>query len=75
MGDSSPAVFLLDERQAAGRLCLAVRTLQKWRVTGGGPRFVKLGRSVRYRQSDLDQWVRERQRTSTSDTSDPGRAA
>lgn len=66
MGDSSPAV-LLDEKQAAGRLCLAVRTLQKWRVVGGGPRFVKLGRSVRYRPEDLNQWIMQRQRTSTSE--------
>ena len=42
------------------------RTLQRWRLEGIGPKFLKLGRLVRYRQSDLDQWVDAQLRTSTS---------
>jgi hypothetical protein len=48
---------LLNEQQAAQRLNVAVKTLQKWRVVGGGPRFVKLGRCVRYSASDLEDFI------------------
>jgi excisionase family DNA binding protein len=51
-------VILLTERQAAQRLTVAVKTLQAWRVRGGGPKFVKLGRSVRYTEQDLEEYVR-----------------
>jgi excisionase family DNA binding protein len=40
-------------KEAARMLGNSQRTLEDWRVTGGGPRFVKLGRKVRYRMSDL----------------------
>jgi predicted DNA-binding transcriptional regulator AlpA len=43
----------LTENQAAEFLGLSVRTLQAWRVRGGGPRYAKLGRAVRYRRSEL----------------------
>jgi excisionase family DNA binding protein len=35
-------------------------TLANWRSAGKGPPFVKVGRHVRYRPEDVDQWV-ERQ--------------
>jgi predicted DNA-binding transcriptional regulator AlpA len=31
--------------------------LNKARLTGEGPRFVRLGRAVRYRQEDLEAWA------------------
>jgi predicted DNA-binding transcriptional regulator AlpA len=59
---------LLTEKQAAERLQLSVRTLQSWRVRSStGPPFIKAGRSVRYRLSDLDVWLEGRLRLSTSD--------
>lgn len=45
---------------------LATSTLEKLRLTGNGPMFLKLGRSVRYRPSDLDAWLAARVVTSTS---------
>lgn len=48
---------LLTEQDAALALSLSVRTLQAWRVRGGGPLFVRLGRAVRYRPADLDAWL------------------
>jgi len=60
---------LLGEHDAAEYLCLSVRTLQKWRVDGGGPVFVKTGRSVRYEIADLDDWVDQRRFRSTSEVS------
>lgn len=59
---------LLTELQVAERQGRAVKTLQNQRVTGDGIPFVKLGRSVRYRLSDVEAWEAARVRTSTSDT-------
>ena len=43
---------LLTEFPAAEVLNLSIRTLQAWRLRGGGPLFVRLsGRAVRYRNS------------------------
>lgn len=58
---------LLTEAQAADFLNVSVRTLQSWRVKGGGPLYGKIGRSVRYRQSDLNTYVEENLTTSTSE--------
>ena len=45
------AVF--NEAQASQFLGLSVRTLQAWRVSGCGPKYLKMQRSVRYRRNDL----------------------
>lgn len=65
---SNPAELeeLLDERQVANLICHSVRTIQKWRVSGKGPHFFKLGRSVRYSRSEVMSWVMERRRAHTS---------
>ncbi|MBF0446381.1 MAG: helix-turn-helix domain-containing protein [Magnetococcales bacterium] len=58
---------LINEHEAAVYLGHSVRTLQKWRVTGGGPKFVKVSaRSIRYRRCDLNAWVEDRIRSNTS---------
>jgi predicted DNA-binding transcriptional regulator AlpA len=53
---------LLDRRQAATRLGLpSARTLEAWRRRGYGPPFLRLSpRLVRYRTSDIDQWLATR---------------
>ena len=48
---------LYSEGNAAAELNLSPKTLQAWRVTGRGPRFVKLGRRVFYRESDLRTFI------------------
>lgn len=53
--------------QAAARVGLARSTLEKLRLTGDGPKFLKLGRSVRYRASELDAWLETRLVSSTSE--------
>ena len=47
----------LDARQAAGLLGLSINTLAKWRLSGVGPKYLKLGRRVAYRQSDIAAWL------------------
>jgi excisionase family DNA binding protein len=58
---------LLTQKEVAHRLGISERTLERHRVTGTGPRWARLGRLVRYRVSDLEQWVEASLRTSTSD--------
>jgi predicted DNA-binding transcriptional regulator AlpA len=55
--------------EAASRTGLSVSTLNKLRVFGGGPTFVKLGRRVVYDPADLDAWLAARKRRSTSEPS------
>ena len=59
---------LLTQREAAIVLRLSTRTLERLRVSGlNAPKFVKLGRSVRYLQSDLEEWIASRVVRSTSE--------
>ena len=52
---------------AAEYLRLSTSTLNKWRLQGDGPPFLKLGRAVVYRLQDLDDWLGQNVRGSTSD--------
>ena len=57
----------LNTREAAAHLGLSSRTLDRYRVSGDGPVFLKFGGRVRYLREDLDEWARCRRRRSTSD--------
>ncbi len=50
---------LLTISETAAYLKVPVETLRKWRAQSRGPKAVKLGRHLRYRQEDIDQWVKE----------------
>lgn len=63
---------LLNTRQAARRVALSPRTLERLRVTGGGPEFVKMGHAVRYAVPKLNDWI---ERCNRKSTSDDGRAS
>lgn len=52
--------------EAAAYVGLSKPTLERFRVTGEGPHFVKLGGAVRYRKEDLDKWIEGRRFRSTS---------
>lgn len=58
---------LVTERDASECLGVSVRTLQKWRLQGDSPRFVKLGRAVRYDGKDLEEYIESAPRRSTSE--------
>lgn len=58
---------LMNQAEAAGYLGLSARTLENWRLKGGGPAFVRMSqRCVRYRREALDLWLNAREVTSTS---------
>ncbi len=46
---------------------LSIRTLEKHRIYGTGPRYSKLGGRVVYRLEDLQSWVESGAKASTSD--------
>jgi len=58
---------LINEEGAAKLLTIKPKTLQAWRVNGGGPPFIKIGRSVRYRMKDLEEFMNGGIRRSTSE--------
>ena len=57
----------LTTQEVADLLNVRRTTLEAWRSRGGGPKFMKLGRVVRYRRKDVDQWLEENTHTSTSE--------
>lgn len=59
---------VLSEHRAAELLGLSVRTLQRFRVEGRGPRYLKLGRKrVAYSEADIAAWIEHCRRESTSE--------
>lgn len=68
MHQKGPIDPIRSTRESAEYLgVLAEGTLVNWRTQGTGPRFVKVGARVGYRQSDLDAWLATRERQSTRD--------
>lgn len=61
--------------EAAEYCRLGKPTLERFRISGDGPRYCKLGGAVRYRKADLDAWLESRLTASTSDAGFAGRAA
>jgi len=58
---------LLTQAEASEVLRLGERTLERFRVSGIGPKFVRLGKSIRYRADDLEEWISSRVVRSTSE--------
>ena len=58
---------LTDTVQLAEYLGNEVNTVEGWRLKGVGPRYIKVGRLVRYRTEDVDLWIESQTRNSTSE--------
>lgn len=58
---------LLTTIKAAEIVGLSPRTLDQFRHTGRGPRYVKLGRKVFYDPADLSNWVESNKRARTKE--------
>jgi predicted DNA-binding transcriptional regulator AlpA len=64
---SSPAIpTLMSAKDAAATLKVSLSWLAKARMRGDGPPYIKIGRSIRYAEAALIQWMKSRQRSSTS---------
>jgi hypothetical protein len=62
---------LLTQKRLAERLNQSERTLERWRIEGTGPVYVKAGRKVLYLPRDVEEWLLETRRRSTSSPSAP----
>jgi predicted DNA-binding transcriptional regulator AlpA len=60
-------VKMLKAPAAAAYCGSSASTFAKLRLFGGGPIFVKIGRRVVYDPADLDRWLAEHRRSSTSE--------
>jgi len=47
----------LSESEAARMIGMSVSGLRKFRRNGSGPRFIRLGRIIRYLASDIQAWL------------------
>jgi predicted DNA-binding transcriptional regulator AlpA len=59
----TPTASLIDERAAAEYIGMTTSALRVWRAQTSprsrtvGPPFVRIGRTIRYRVTDLDAWI------------------
>jgi predicted DNA-binding transcriptional regulator AlpA len=58
---------LLTAKEAGSRLKVSLSWLAKARMRGDGPPYICIGRSIRYAETALIQWMKSRQRLSTSE--------
>jgi excisionase family DNA binding protein len=56
---SSVETRILTDVEVAERLGVSRFTVRSWRLKGVGPRFLKMGRAVRYRSKDVDEYERQ----------------
>ncbi|MCA0431628.1 MAG: helix-turn-helix domain-containing protein [Proteobacteria bacterium] len=63
---SHKADWLLRTADAAAYLGVSASLLNKLRVLGGGPKYLRLGKAVRYSQDDLREWVLSQKYENTS---------
>lgn len=58
---------LFTNTETAELLGIRPNTLEQWRLRGGiGPKFLKIGRSIRYSEADVIAWLNAQTCTSTS---------
>lgn len=51
---------LLKESEVAEQLQISEKTLQSWRLLRKGLSYVKIGSAIRYRQTDIDEYISKR---------------
>lgn len=52
-----PVRAVMTEKEAAEYMRFSPNTLRQWRVEGIGPRYVKSHGAIRYRRTDIDEWL------------------
>jgi predicted DNA-binding transcriptional regulator AlpA len=60
-------IVLLTAKDAARFLKVSLSWLAKARMRGDGPPYIRIGRSIRYAEAALIQWMKCQQRMSTSE--------
>lgn len=61
---------LLSQKEVAAEWGVSEKALEKWRLTGEGPPYIKMGKGrcgrIRYRRSDITKYVEEQYREHTT---------
>ena len=70
--EALPGSKMLDEQALADWLGESPSTIQKWRVKGGGPKFVKLPKAVRYQVKAVRDWIEGKTVSSTTEATVKG---
>ncbi len=60
-------INLVNTENAANALGITRKTLERWRITGEGPTYIKLGRRVVYSVADLEGFVEKGRRNNTAE--------
>jgi excisionase family DNA binding protein len=69
----TPKAPRLNVKEAAAYIPVAKSTLDKLRVAGGGPRYIRIGAKILYDVSDLDAWMENHKQANTADIPRPAR--
>jgi hypothetical protein len=64
---AEPSIRHFSQLELADRWRISHRTLERWRWSGEGPRFVKIGGRVVYRLQDIEQFEADQLRRSTAE--------
>jgi Helix-turn-helix domain len=64
---AAPSIVLLTPKEAGRLLKVSLSWLAKTRMRGDGPAYIRVGRAIRYAEAALIQWMKSRQRLSTSE--------
>ena len=66
--DTYPNSKIIGEEELGSWIGEAVSTLQKWRVSGKGPKFIKKPKNIGYRVGDVKDWLDTLTVSSTSES-------
>ena len=61
------AMVLLTPKEVTKLFKVSLSWLAKARMRGDGPPYIRIGRSIRYSEAAVVQWMKSRQRLSTSE--------
>ena len=48
---------LLVEGEIAQQIGVSLPTIRRWRYERKGPAYIRMGRTIRYRQEDIDEFI------------------
>lgn len=54
---NQPIETLVNEHEVARAAGLSVATVRRWRLLRQGPKYIKIGASVRYKPADISLWL------------------
>jgi Helix-turn-helix domain len=67
---TDPPDFLFTQSEYANLRRCSERTIERERASGAGCRYIKIGRSVRYKRADVLDFIEQHARLSTSEAAE-----